>query len=114
MSCPLDLEERAKKVGLPRFLAEKLGQPELVIVDAIREFVGYWTIGGGSGQRQKLWMKKLRDHVWKRSRENQLKPIGAIQHDAQTGGPRKIDPRIAKELEADKRAAALSRGEVEL
>lgn len=111
---PLNLLERAEKAGVVRKLAEGLHQPEAVIRDAFREFVGYWSIGGGMGQCHGLWMKKAREHIRRSAERNQLKPIGAIQHDAQTGGPRKIDPRIAKELEADKRAAALSRGEVEL
>lgn len=79
--CPTDLVQRAIAAGVPRALAEALRADEASVLDALREFVGYWTIGGGSGQRRRHWMRKARESVRKSAEQNKLKPPGAIEHE---------------------------------
>jgi hypothetical protein len=78
--CPLDLVQRAINVGVPKAMAEALRVEEVQVIDSLREFVSYWTVGGGANQKRRLWMRKAREHVRKAAEQNKLKPIGAIEH----------------------------------
>lgn len=86
--CPLDLYDRARDGGVLRQLSDKLAQPLVSVEDAAREFVAYWTIGGGAGQRRRHWLAKLRQQVVKRAEGNQLRAPGAIAH----GGDSNVTP----------------------
>jgi hypothetical protein len=44
-------------------LAKAFSVSEDVIRDAVREFVGYWTIGGGMGKARAHWQRKCRDDI---------------------------------------------------
>lgn len=78
--CPTDLESRAETAGVLRELSDKLGVPLVSVVDAAREFVGYWTIGEGAGKRRRHWMRKLREHIRRAHREHRLRAPGEIEH----------------------------------
>lgn len=79
--CPLNLLERAESIGLVAELSEKLNEPRAVIRDAIQEFVGFWTIGGGTGRRKRNWMRHLREHIRRSKLECRLRAPGAIESD---------------------------------
>lgn len=79
--CPLDLEQRAVSSGAVAAMAKGHGVSEPVILDAVREFVAYWTIGGGAGERRRNWLTKLRQRVHELAQQNKLKPEGAIAHE---------------------------------
>lgn len=78
--CPLDLFDKAETIGLHAELAEKLAVPIESIRAETRDFVSYWTIGGGSGRRRAGWMRQLRERIRKRHSEGQLKAPGLIEH----------------------------------
>lgn len=81
MSCPLDLRERAVALKIDVHLAEKLRADVESVRESMREFVSYWTIGAGMGQKRRHWMRKLRESVRKEAgRPGGLKPIGAVLH----------------------------------
>lgn len=104
--CATDLEQRAVAVGIPRMLAQRLRVSEAVVVHEIREFVGYWTIGAGAGQKRSHWLKKLREHVRQRHAKGQLTAPGAIAHAAH-GGQGDAPQGIAPSPHAGDFAAAL-------
>ena len=79
-ACPLDLVERAIAVGVPTAVAQALRVEEAQVLDAMREFRDYWTIGGGMGQKRRFWMRRAREEVRRKHEQNKLKPIGAIEH----------------------------------
>lgn len=115
--CPTDLVQRAIAVGVPSALAEGLRVDEASVLDSLREFVGYWTIGGGSGERRRHWMKKAREHVRKSAERNQLKPPGALEHELREQSTplsaeylAQVDARLAKARERQNREQEASSG----
>jgi len=110
-SCPLDLLDRARRLGVVAQLADKLKQPEAVIEDAFREFVSYWTIGAGMGRTKRFWMREARERIRRRASDGQLKPPGAVEHESHSepaqrlsesylaAARARVDARIAKAKE---------------
>ena len=92
---PLDLVDRAKAAGVLTQLADGLGQPVVSVEHAAREFVAYWTIGGGAGQRRRHWMRKLRQQIHESHKRNQLTPPGAIEHRDGSQSGRAMSPAVA-------------------
>lgn len=90
--CPSDLVQRAIAVGVPAALAETLRVAEASVLDSLREFVGYWTIGAGANQKRRLWMRKAREHVRRSAEQNKLKPPGAVEHEI-----RGVEPALSPE-----------------
>jgi hypothetical protein len=88
--CPMDLEQRAVELGVVTQLAVGLCVPEPAVLDAVREFVTHWTIGGGAGQRRAHWMRRLRRRVKERAEQGLLKPIGLLEHEQTGSDPRRI------------------------
>lgn len=80
--CPADLVAKAEALGVFTELAEKLAVPIESLRHEAADFVGYWTFGAGGGARRTGWMRQLRERLRKRHREGQLKPVGAIEHEA--------------------------------
>jgi hypothetical protein len=120
-ACPLDLEQRAISLKIHEKLAESLKADPISVLASMREFVGYWTIGAGMGQRRKHWMRKLREHVRKGAgRPGGLEAPGAAEHAERAGNvdheSRKvlrsleIQARDREELEARKRAEKVANG----
>jgi hypothetical protein len=92
-SCPLDLSARVEKLGVLAEFCEKYRAEPEQIREVIREFVSYWTIGGGMGRSEANWPKKLREHL-RRSCEKPggLAAPGALEHATRSpkrgrGGP---------------------------
>lgn len=83
--CPLDLEVRAIKVGLIREMSEWAQEPETVILDCVREFVSYRTIGKGAKTLRMNWLLELREHIRRAKHNARLKAPGAADHAARTG-----------------------------
>jgi hypothetical protein len=81
-ACPLDLYDRAEQAGVHTELAGRLTVPIESLRQETREFVAYWTIGGGMGQRRTTWVARLRQRLVKRAGEGALKAPGAIAHAA--------------------------------
>jgi hypothetical protein len=107
-TCPLDLLEKAESVGIVRDFVERYGVEPEQIRAGTREFVTHWTIGGGMGRRDANWFRKLRaDLKFKCETPGKLKPIGELEHDAQTGGRQSRAAKSAKEAGA--KAMALMR-----
>jgi hypothetical protein len=80
---PLDLVERAERLGVfSSMLARMPGVHVEQLRDKARGFVAYWAIGGGTGQRRRRWMARLREDIRKAHEQNKLKPIGALEHEA--------------------------------
>jgi hypothetical protein len=108
--CPLDLSTRAATLKIPEQLAESLKVDVGAVAESIREFVGYWTIGAGMGQKRRHWMRKLREHVRKAAgRPGGLAAPGALEHQQRGGRLREASPNIdheaKKALQASKRYA---------
>jgi hypothetical protein len=98
---PMDLLRRAEERGVIGDLAEKLRIPRESVEDAAREFVGYWTIGKGTGQRRRHWMAKLREHVRQRHEQGKLRAPGEIRHTGMTPievGPGAMSPLVRQFL----------------
>jgi hypothetical protein len=85
--CPLDLVDRAERAGVFRHLAEHMpGVHVGQLRDAAREFVTYFSIGAGMGERRRHWMKRLRESLRRSQRDGRLRPLEAIEHEGRTGG----------------------------
>jgi hypothetical protein len=98
---PMDLLRRAEERGVIGDLAEKLRIPRESVEDAAREFIGYWTIGKGTGQRRRHWMAKLREHVRQRHEQGKLRAPGEIRHTGMTPievGPGAMSPLVRQFL----------------
>lgn len=81
LPCPPDLAERLEKAGTPAQLAEKLAAPVESIRHEIQQFVSYWVIGKGMGQRRTGWPGKARQWVVdQHAKPGGLKAPGAVQH----------------------------------
>jgi hypothetical protein len=68
------------------------GFPDAVILEAVREFVTYWTIGGGAGKCRANWQSRCRDDIKRKHESGKLgeiaKSLGApskVKQD-ETGG----------------------------
>jgi hypothetical protein len=113
--CPLDLGTRAAALKIPEQLAESLKVDLESVQESIREFVGYWTIGAGMGQKRRHWMRKLREHVRKAAgRPGGLAAPGALEHQQRTGRRQEVNPNLdhetRKALAASKRYQELVAG----
>jgi hypothetical protein len=58
--CPLTLHETFSGYAQ---MSKALNVPEQVLRAGAAEFVSYWTVGGGAGQRRPHWAAKLREHL---------------------------------------------------
>jgi len=92
---PLDLVDRAKAAGVLTQLADGLGQPLMSIEAKAREFVAFWSIGGGAGKRRRHWMARLRRDIHEAHKRNQLTPPGAIEHRDGSQSGRAMSPAVA-------------------
>jgi hypothetical protein len=78
--CPLDLLEKAEKVGIVRDFVERYKVDPELIRAGIREFVSHWTIGAGMGRKDANWPRKLRgDLKFKCETPGKLKRRGPVQ-----------------------------------
>ena len=62
-------------------LTATLKVPKAVIVAELEDFCRYREAGGGMGDRRSYWLKHFRQHVLRRAKNNELKPIGAVEHE---------------------------------
>jgi hypothetical protein len=89
------LAVRAKSIGISVQLSEALKVDVDAIEDSIREFVSYWTIGGGMGQKRRHWMRKAREHVRKNAgRPGGLAAPGALEHRQRNGRTQEVSPNL--------------------
>lgn len=106
--CPLDLREKAESAGILRDFVDKYQAEPEQIREVIREFVSYWSIGGGVGRKHANWPRKLREHLRRAcEKPGGLKPIGELEHEQHGGGGPSRGVRAAKA--ADAAAMALMR-----
>lgn len=95
--CPLDLREKAEAVGIIGDFVDKYRVDPEQIREAIREFVSYWSIGGGQGRKQGNWPRKLREHLRRAcEKPGGLKPVGEIEHEQHGTGGQSRGVRAAK------------------
>ncbi len=89
-------------------LVEKLGEPEEAIRAGIKEFVGYWTVGGGMGRtRTKAgWASACREHLRRNAERGLLKAPPSASRDAQA-----TTPADDAKVEARRRAIAEAHAE---
>jgi hypothetical protein len=97
--CPMDLARRAADRGVIGDLAEKLRVPRESVEDAVRVFVGYWTIGKGAGQRRRHWMARLREDVRQKHERGKLRAPGEIRHGGGAVGGNATAAKLAAILE---------------
>jgi len=100
---PLNLRERASEPGgAVDQLAAHLKQPRAVILAALEEYVGHWTIGGGQGEKRSRWLAHFRKETLRAARNGLLKPIGRVEHEANAEArpPRRIKTIAELEQEA--------------
>jgi len=88
--CPADLYRQADANGTLSAIAEKLSVPLESVRHEARQFEAYWTIGGGAGQRRTAWMGKLRQRIVEQHGKNELKPIGAVEHEQPRRAPKRL------------------------
>lgn len=86
--CPLDLVDKLKATGVHVRLADALKVDVESVLEELREFVSYWTIGKGQGMRKRHWPAEARERVRRRAGEGLLKPPGAITHQTERGKSR--------------------------
>lgn len=70
--CPPGLVAELTTLGVVSELAKACGVPESSVTAALDEFVGYWTIGAGAGDRRRHWPKRARERVRELHREGKL------------------------------------------
>ena len=98
--CPLDLVDRARKAEVLTQLADGLKQPLPSIEAKAQEFVAYWSIGAGAGQKRRHWMRRLRKDIHEAAKRNQLTPPGALEHGAGHGHGN-LSPKVAAFLRGE-------------
>ncbi len=83
-------------------LTKTLKVPRAVIVAELEDFCRYREAGLGMGDKRAYWLKHFRQQVLNRAKRNELKPIGAVEHDAnrEARPPRKIKTLSEIEQEA--------------
>lgn len=77
--CPLDLLSRAKRAGVFEAIARRLKVDVLSVEAKAKEFVDYWTIGGGMGKARAFWMRRLREEIRQAANQNKLPPPGLVE-----------------------------------
>lgn len=70
--CPLDIVQRAERMGVLKDLADALNADPASVRASAEEFAGYWTIGAGAGKQRPYWMNKLREHVRRSAGQGKL------------------------------------------
>jgi hypothetical protein len=100
-------------------LASRLGYSEAAILDAAREFSGYWTIGAGMGKARSNWQTRFREHVRKLHERGDLNDIEQ-RVNADADEPRRraraeaLAKRTAEELAAQRKRDAAKAKELGL
>lgn len=78
------------------------------IVAGEREFVAYWTIGGGTGKRRSHWARKLREDLRRKAEQGRLLGLGGTSGaslDPAAAARRKAaDDAFQRRVEAEKAA----------
>lgn len=112
--CPLNLFEKAEKLGVHAAMAEALAVPVESLRAETRDFVGYWTIGKGAGSRRTGWIRQLRERLRKRAAEGALKAPGLLDHESskrrELTGNAPPSPEVAANLAMVQRAIAMGDG----
>ncbi len=86
--CPLDLLSRPGAAPMLREMSEKLPAPIAHVEAEAAEIVGYYTIGGGKGQKRSNWFRVVRERIRKRFMAGEL---GSVAR-----GPRSTTPAEAR------------------
>jgi hypothetical protein len=71
--------------GAVTTLSKALGFSEDVIREAVRDFVGYWTIGRGMGQARSHWQSKCRERIRNDKDSGKLAEIARKLGESQPG-----------------------------
>lgn len=93
--CPMDIVARAEKL-YPDMLAHMPGVTTEQLRDKTREFLSYWTIGGGKFKRRRFWMRKLREDLRLAFEKKRLRAPGEIEHDDRKPKPVPMSDGAAK------------------
>lgn len=107
--CPLDLVARLEANGTLAALAEKLAAPLVSVRHEAEQFVAYWAIGKGMGQRRTAWVGKCRQWIVEKHGKGELRPPGAIQHEEpQKTPPPRLKVPALREFPSERREPMLS------
>lgn len=109
--CPLDLPEKAEATGIVRDFVERYGVDAEQVREQVREFVTYWTIGGGMGRQDANWPRKLRVDLKRKGDDGKLRAkSGAARQNLYENQPGEENPmQRAKRIDAEERAEAARR-----
>ena len=97
--CPPDLAQTLDGLGVVAELAKALNVRPADVRAALGEFVSYWTIGAGAGDRRAHWPKRAREQVRKLHQQGRLAGMGGANVDPAERAAQ------AAELEAQNRAS---------
>lgn len=75
-TCPPGLAADLEVLGVVKELAKAYRVPERAVSAALDEFVSYWVLGAGAGERRKHWPKRARERVRDMHREGKLASMG--------------------------------------
>jgi hypothetical protein len=98
--CPMDLCERAEKLDVFSSIASSLQVATEDLRKEAGQFVAYWTVGGGAGQRRRQWMAKLRQRLVTRVKEGAIAPAVAP---VDAAAEARAKERLAREAERQQR-----------
>ncbi len=107
--CPPDLEQRLVSLGVVSEMAKALGASEADVQAALREFVSYWTIGGGTGKRRAQWPAKAREHIRRANDQGKLHGLAPLE----SGDPARAAAEAYVREQAKRRGEVLPPDEVE-
>ncbi len=93
--CPLDIVARGEKI-FDDMLEHMPGVTKEQLRDKTREFLTYWTIGGGKFKKRRFWMRKLREDLRQAFEKKRLKAPGEIEHDERKPKPVPLSDGAAK------------------
>lgn len=81
-TCPPDLAARLEALGVVAELAAGYRVSEPDVRHVLGEFVGYWTLGAGTGKRRRNWPAKARERVREAATQGKLSGAAGPAPDA--------------------------------
>lgn len=81
-TCPPDLAARLEALGVVAELAAGYRVSEPDVRHVLGEFVGYWTLGAGTGKRRRNWPAKARERVREAAAQGKLSGAAGPAPDA--------------------------------
>jgi hypothetical protein len=91
--CPIDLVERAEKLGVFGEMAGHLKVPAENLRAEAERYVTHFVVGGGVGQQGNRWMMRLRGQLTKKAQAKELAAPVETAPEAKSGARQAADPR---------------------